>query len=61
MNYYVVNHDNKTIIEFKSEKEAKTICFIALKFSNSLCVFYYSEIQFKALETTFKEFKMRYN
>ena len=61
MSYYVVNHDNKTITEFKSEKEAKNICSIALRFSNSLCVFYYSAIQLKKLETTLKDFKRRKN
>lgn len=47
-----------TITEFKTEREAKLHCSLALKFSRSLCIFYYSEEQFNKLRIDKNKFEM---
>lgn len=60
MKYYVINHERKTITEFRNERQASIHCNIALKFSNTLCIFYYSELQFNKLDIDKSKFEMNF-
>lgn len=58
LEYFVVNHEKKTIQKYNSEKRAKRFCRLQLKFSKSLCVFYYSELQFNQLDLDLSKFEI---
>lgn len=59
MKYFVVNYDNKTITRFNTLKEARIYCQIALKFSISLCVFYYSSMELVNQDIDLSKFELK--
>lgn len=60
MKYFVVNHDTKVITRFNTLKEASLHCNIALKFSRSLMVFYYSTSELVNSDIDLREFQLNF-